>query len=447
MSFPRYPEYKRTVDEWLGELPIHWRAPALAYRYRVDLGKMLDEKRIGGECLAPYLRNIDVQWDSINVEDLPVMDFEGKDLIRYSVSVGDLLVCEGGDVGRAAIWNGALSTCFYQKALHRLRPLRADADVPRFMFYLLSASSTSGRFNAYSGKSTIAHLTAEGLRRYRFGFPPAIEQKAIVEFLDRETSKIDALVAEQEKLIALLKEKRQALISHTVTKGLDPNVPMKDSGIEWLGQVPAHWKVGPLKRFWSVTDCKHVTAEFIDDGIALASIREVQSRYVDLERAKRTTLFYYEQLIEGDRLPQPGDLIFSRNATVGEVAQVPVFHEQFAMGQDVCLLRRCEESYSPDYMQHVIRSPVVVEQLNTLMIGSTFKRVNVEQIRTLPVPSPPGEEQQEIAAKLEVEAGDIGLLIGEAERAIALFKERRSALISAAVTGKIDVRGLATSAA
>ena len=174
--------------------------------------------------------------------------------------------------------------------------------------------------------SGIQNLDQSQYFEERAPFPPLPEQTAITTFLDRETGKIDVLVEEQRRLIALLKEKRQAVISHAVTKGLNPNAPMKDSGIEWLGKVPTHWEVSPLKRQWSVTDCKHLTAEFVDDGIPLASIREVQSYFVDLATAKQTTEAFYAALIEGDRLPEPGDLIFSRNATVGEVAQVADWH-------------------------------------------------------------------------------------------------------------------------
>jgi type I restriction enzyme S subunit len=271
-------------------------------------------------------------------------------------------------------------------------------------------------------------------------FPPIDEQIAIAAFLDRETAKIDALIAEQEKLIALVAEKRQAAISHSVTKGINPNAPTKDSGVAWLGEVPAHWEVGALKRYWSVTDCKHITAEFVDDGYPLASIREVQSRYVLLDAAKRTTRLYYEQLIEGGRQPSPGDLIFSRNATVGEVAQVEKGHPPFAMGQDVCLLRRLCDDSSSDFMQFVIRSSVVVEQLKNIMVGSTFKRVNVEEIRGLQVPAPPPEEQARIAAFLIEECDTLDMLKREAELAISLLRERRSALIAAAVIGQLDVR-------
>ena len=440
MSFPRYPEYRDSGVEWLGEVPGHWAVTPVSYRYEVLLGKMLDEKRITGKHLAPYLRNVDVQWDRINTEDLPQMDFAGEDLARYTLAHGDLLVCEGGEVGRAAMWRGELAECYYQKALHRLRRRDQDADFSRFMFYVLRTAASRGVFESSGGKSTIAHLTAEALRRHRFAFPPSQEQAAVVAFLDRETAKIDALVEEQKRLIELLKEKRQAVISQAVTKGLDPNVPMKDSGVEWLEEVPAHWDLGPLKRFWSVTDCKHITAEFVEDGLPLASIREVQGWTVNLKEAKQTTQFFYDQLIEGGREPMPGDIIFTRNATVGEAALVPDDSPTFAMGQDVCLLRRRMANYSPDYMLHQIKSDVIRIQLNGVMVGSTFKRVNVDEIRSFIVCIPPVHEQREIASRLCAEATRFHELIEEAMTATLLLQERRAALISAAVTGKIDVR-------
>jgi type I restriction enzyme S subunit len=149
---------------------------------------------------------------------------------------------------------------------------------------------------------------------------------------------------------------------------------------------------------------------------------------------------FYELLIEGGRCPQPGDLIFSRNATVGEVAQVHADHPRFAMGQDVVLLRKLSPEYSSDYLQHVIRSPIIIQQLANMMIGSTFKRINVEEIRSFMIPSPPPKEQAQISEYLEGELSKFDTLTAEAQRAIDLLQERRTALISAAVTGQIDVR-------
>lgn len=287
------------------------------------------------------------------------------------------------------------------------------------------------------------NINQDIIRGLRIPVPSIKDQDTITAFLDSETAKIDALVAEQEKLIELLKEKRQAVISHAVTKGLDPNVPMKDSGLEWLGEVPEHWDVISLKRLWNVIDCKHVTAEFVDEGIPLASIREVQSNFVNLDNAKQTTQLFYELMIDGGRDPRPGDLIFSRNATVGEVAQVADWHPTFAMGQDVCLLRKQDASIPTDFLQFVLKSKIVQDQLELLMIGSTFKRINVEEIRNLIVAMPPANEQVDISYWLQDKAAGMDSLIYESQHTIDLLKERRSSLISAAVTGKIDVRGLA----
>jgi len=146
--------------EWLGDVPEHWEVAALRHRYSQILGKMLDSKRITGRHALSYLRNTDIQWDSINVYDLPTMDIPPAEYERYTVQLGDLLVCEGGEVGRCAIWSGRLDLCGFQKALHRLRPLDSSRDVPRFMYYALRAAAKSNAFND-GHVSTIAHLTGD----------------------------------------------------------------------------------------------------------------------------------------------------------------------------------------------------------------------------------------------------------------------------------------------
>ena len=201
---------------WLGEIPVHWIVAPVNKRFEVQLGKMLDAARIKGHNLAPYLRNIDVQWDYINVSDLPMMDFNSEDRIKFSLQAGDLLVCEGGQIGRAAIWNKETLNCYYQKALHRLRP-RTDRDNPRFMFYLLFIASTRGIFSSQGGQATIGHLPAESLRRYRFPFPSLEEQNRIVEQLDAEKEQFIKLSNAYSRQLTLLAEYRAALIHECVT--------------------------------------------------------------------------------------------------------------------------------------------------------------------------------------------------------------------------------------
>lgn len=215
-----YPAYKFSGIEWLGQMPEHWDVAALRHRYSQCLGKMLDAKRITGEHSLPYLRNIDIQWDRVNVEDLPVMDIPPEEYQRYTLQPGDLLVCEGGEMGRSALWSGALARCGFQKALHRLRPRRAARDVPRFMHYVLRAAANKGAFDD-GHVSTIAHLTGEKLRRHRFPFPSFKEQEAVVEFLEAGLKRIDRAISGVRRRIELLNEYRTRLVADIVTGKLD----------------------------------------------------------------------------------------------------------------------------------------------------------------------------------------------------------------------------------
>lgn len=206
--------------EWLGQIPAHWEACPISYRYEIALGKMLDEKRITGDCLLPYLRNTDVQWRRINSDNLPKMDFQPEEVERYSIRYGDLVVCEGGEVGRAAIWWLPEPVC-YQKALHRLRARNKESDTVRFAFFIFEMSAKLGVFTAGESKATIAHLPAEKLRRYRFAFPPMEEQSEIAAHLEAVSTEWDKLEAEAHSAITLLQERRAALIAAAVTGKID----------------------------------------------------------------------------------------------------------------------------------------------------------------------------------------------------------------------------------
>lgn len=211
----------RPALPWLGRIPDHWAVGPLRARYRVELGKMLDTKRITGAHLLPYPRNTDVQWDRINLTGLPLMDVAPIERERYTVKSGDLLVCEGGEVGRAAIWDGPTSAVGFQKALHRLRPRRPDEEVSRFLYYQLLVASKRGVFLADGNENTIAHLTCEKLRRHRFAFPPRPEQAAIVEALDRALRDVDRATEQIKREIALVHEFHARVEMSVVTGALD----------------------------------------------------------------------------------------------------------------------------------------------------------------------------------------------------------------------------------
>ena len=430
MTLRSYSVHRETGQKWFPRIPDHWSSPPLYLRYQIELGKMLDTQRIKGESLLLYLRNTDVQWDRINVDELPTMDISPNEYARYTLRYGDLLVCEGGEVGRAAMWTDQLPLCAYQKALHRVRPLCAN-ELPRFLYYTMSFAASTGMFIAQGNPNTIPHLTGEALRLYRLPCPPAAEQAAIVAFLDRETAKIDALVAEQERLISLLREKRQAVISHAVTKGLNPDAPRKASGVEWLGEVPAHWKMQRLTEISTFIPGKAHEPFLDDDGPFVY----VSSRFVSTGGVSRR--FCLQNLTPacfGDSLLVMSDLPNGRAlAKCFFVADdLP-----YAVNQRVCILRPLD--VVPKYLAYLVdRNPEFLQHND----GMNQTHLSNGDILKPRFPMPPKDEQLRAVEFLDAQLSTIDELVEHANALTQVILERRFALISAAVTGQIDVRHL-----
>ncbi|MGJ7529047.1 restriction endonuclease subunit S [Variovorax sp. GB1P17] len=407
---------------------------------------MLDTSRVTGENLHQYLRNVDVQWGRINFEDLPQMDIAPTEVARYTVQAGDLLVCEGGEVGRAAVVEVVEGVTAFQKALHRLRPIHSD-EVSKYMFYVLRWAADSGAFST-NGQSTIAHLTGEQLRKYRFPCPPGGEQVTIAAFLDRETAKIDALIAEQKKLVALLAEKRQATISRTVTRGLNPNASMKDSGVAWLGEVPAHWEVTRVKRVVSTIEqgwspqCENFPVEGPEEWGVL-KVGCVNGGTFDHTENKK---------LPAELVPLPefalkkGDLLISRANTrelVGGAAVVQADFDRLLLCDKLYRLRLTPDECLPDFAAAFLGTREARSQIELDATGASNSMLNIGQsiVLELRLPLPNLDEQTEIIEFLQAESNRFDALSVNSQRAIVLLKERRSALIAAAVTGQIDVRG------
>lgn len=212
-------EFRESGEPWIGRIPAHWTVEPLRARFRQDLGKMLSEKVTSGQYMRPYLRNTDVQWGRINTNDLPKMNITPQEESRYVARVGDVLVCEGGDVGRAAIWKGPHDIA-YQKALHRLRPFDQSKNDVRYLVELLRIAKRAGAFS--SGRvSTIEHLTGDQLRRHRFPWPPFEEQKAISDEIEEAGRSSRKTLDKVNREITLLQEFRTRLVADVVTGQVD----------------------------------------------------------------------------------------------------------------------------------------------------------------------------------------------------------------------------------
>jgi type I restriction enzyme S subunit len=290
-------------------------------------------------------------------------------------------------------------------------------------------------------------LNKDDVRAVVSPLPPLEEQRAISSFLDLETSKIDGLVSEQRRLIELLKEKRQAVISHAVTKGLNPNAPMKPSGIQWLGDVPEHWDVKPLRRF----NCNVQTGPFgsqlhADEYISGGTPVVNPTHMINGGIVPSDEITVNDDVLE--RLPhqrlEVGDVIFSRRGELGRCALVSEREAGWLCGTGSMILRLHQAEYDGGYLSLFLSLDVLRQFFESFSIGSVMNSLSSETLLSMPLIVPPIDEQRQIVDFATERAMLIDKLQAEAERAIELLQERRTALISAAVTGKIDVRSFAS---
>ncbi|MBZ4370795.1 restriction endonuclease subunit S [Corallococcus sp. AS-1-6] len=401
-------------------------------RYEVQLGKMLDERQITKRFLAPYLRNTDVQWDGINVNDLPEMDFDDSEQELYALRPGDILMCEGGEIGRCAIWDSD-RRCFYQKALHRLRPT-TNKDDPRYFVLVMRAAVEAGLFSSRASAATIQHLPAEKLRVVRYPAPPIEEQRAIVDRVSRQTVRLDALVAAKQRLLDLLAEKRKAIIATAVSRGLDPKVKLRDSGVPWLGGLPAHWEIERARWLFRERDVRSTTGE--EEMLTVSHLTGVTPR------SEKDVNMFEAETNEGYKLCEPGDLVINTLwAWMGAMGIAPVK----GIVSPAYNVYEPGPRLAPAYIDALVRLPVFAQEVTRYSKGvwSSRLRLYPEGFFEVYLPVPPQEEQRAIVEHIARETAKLDAVRAATERTIALLRERRSALIAAAVTGQLDV-GAAT---
>jgi type I restriction enzyme S subunit len=438
MSLPRYPSYKESGLEWLDKFPEHWEI----CRYK-HIFKEREERSIDGdETLLSVSAYTGVSPRSEIVD-------EGEHLSR-SESLEGYKVCYPDDLVMNIMlaWNRGLGFSSFHGIVspaYCVFQLISDAN-PRFLDYMVRSDRTILYFKAFSSGviDSRLRLYPDAFGSLYCGLPPIGEQNDIAAFLDRETGKIDALVEEQRRLLELLKEKRQAVISHAVIKGLNPDVTMKDSSVEWLGKVPAHWD---LKRFGHLStvvrgasprpagDARFFNGDFMH-WITVGDLTRDVQMYLTSTESMLT-----KDGAEQSRIIPDGTLVLSNSgATLG----VPKILSLTGCANDgVLAFLSLDPDASKQFLYYYLTS--LTENLRDRMKqGSGQPNLNTDIVKALPVPWPAKEEQATIATHVEAETLKFDELTAEANYAIDLLEERRTALISAAVTGKIDVRGLVT---
>lgn len=430
MSLPRYSRYQETGVDWLGTVPAHWRVRRVGYFFSERRKKVSDKDfqplSVTKNGVVPQLETAAKTDDGDN---------------RKLVCAGDFVINSRSDrkgSSGASALDGSVSLIN--------TVLRPESEISiRFAHHLFRSVPFQEEYYRF-GKGIVADLWSTNfseMRNISVAVPDLAEQNAIADFLDGEAAKFDALIAEQEKLLALLAEKRQATISRAVIRGLDSGADLKESGISWLGLVPVHWEIVPLKCLLS--DVK--AGPF---GSALTKDMYVPNGY---------RVYGQEQVIAADfsigdycisdekyaELQQyavkSGDILVSCVGTFGKIAMVPEGVEPGIINPRLIRLRVAERILG-GYLELLLRSRIVFEQLSVVSRGGTMDVINIGSLKTVLLALPPIEEQDGILTYLDEKISQFDALMEVAKNAISLLKERRSALISAVVTGKIDVRGL-----
>jgi type I restriction enzyme S subunit len=440
--FRRYPAYKDSGVEWLGEIPAHWEVKRLKAVASVQLSN-IDKKSVEGQEPVRLCNYTDVYYNERITSDLEFMAATAtrEQVRRFSLRSGDVLITKDSESWTDIAVPGVVTEdmpdvlCGYHLA--HIRP--ASGSVGPFLSRAFAAIGIRHQFEVAANGITRFGLGGDAIRGGVFPMPPELEQRAIAAFLDRETARIDALVAKKERLIELLQEKRTALITRAVTKGLDPTVPMRDSGVEWPREIPQHWAVRPFNKcVIEKADYRGATPPKIASGVFLVTARNVRMGWIDYECSQEFVAEDNYREIMRRGLPRKDDILFTTEAPLGNVALVD--REDIALAQRIIRFRMDASYFNSRFALLAMVSDYFQSQLARLSTGSTAEGLKASKLSMLWLLVPPVVEQLMLVALVERETARLDALVTKVREAIDRLREFRTALISAAVTGKIDVR-------
>lgn len=422
---------------WIESLHSKWQVGRISYKYHVQLGKMLQpEPKDSEDVKKPYLRSANIDWNGVKFDDVKEMWFSPQDIKKYKLSPLDVLVSEGGDVGRASFWTDTREM-YIQNAVNRLRPITNESN-SKFLFYWFSFLKTNGLIDIMCDSSTIAHYTAEKVKATQLVFPSIAEQIQIAQFLDKKTIQIDKLIEQKEKLLKLLTEKRTALITQAVTKGLDPTVEMKDSGVDWLGEIPKHWEASKIGYEYSIQLGKMVQPDSKNnDEEYKPYLRAANIQWSEPDMTSVKLMWFSHSDLKKYNLIK-GDLLISEG---GDVGRSCMWNEDYEMYFQNALNRaRHIGKSNVNYLFYWMYFLKQCGYINELCNSSTIAHFTAEKVKLTPFLKPSIEEQELIVLNLRNKTKDIDLVLGAIKESVTKLKEYRKALITSAVTGQIDVR-------
>ena len=437
MQFSAYSDYKNSGVEWLGEVPNHWKIQPIK-----SLFQRTKKTGFENETLLSVYRDYGVIVKDSRDDN---HNKASEDLSPYQlVNKGDLVI------NKMKAWQGSLAISEHRgivsPAYYIYEPNKDFEFNPRFIHNQIRSRYFIQSYKNYSKGIRVGQwdLESDLFVRLNLYLPPIEEQNQIAEFLDNETAKIDNLIAKQEQLIVLLEEQRKSIISHAVTKGLDPNAPMKDSGVEWLGEIPKHWVRAMVKHLLEIpiTDGPHETPEFVDEGVPFISAEAISQGKIDFNKKRGYITTEQNEIYSKKYSPKFEDVYMVKSgATTGKVAMVETY-ENFNIWSPLAVFRCKKTEILPKFLFYVFSSGQFYNALVLNWSYGTQQNIGMGVLSNIHIPLPNIEEQIQIISFLEKENQIFDNLIQKQQQLIRQLKEYRTSVISHAVTGKIDVRGL-----
>ena len=428
-----YPAYKPSGVEWLGKVPAHW-AVARLKSHVANIADQTDE--CGADEIYLALENVE-GWTGKLLEVGNDVSFDSR-VKRFQV--GDVLFGRLRPYLAKVTSPNCNGVCVSEFFVLRSR---SDGFMPKYLKYLLQSKPIIDAINSATYGAKMPRADWQFMGGMKQPVPPLTEQINIAAFLDHETAKIDTLVSRKARLIELIQEKRTALISRAVTKGLDPNAPMKDSGIDWLGEIPTHWEVRRLKhsteKIGSGKTPKGGAERYIDSGVMFLRSQNVHFGGLQLAHVAYIDTNTDSEM-PGSRVREGDVLLNITGASLGRSCVARLGGADANVNQHVCILRTDQQQDDPDFLAYSIESQSLQDQIFNNENGVSRDALNFEQIGDLVFSRPAIVEQKAIATFLAQETAKLDSLVAKVHEAIKLLEEKRAALISAAVTGRVDVR-------
>ena len=440
-----YTKYKDSNVEWIDSVPEHWKASYLGFECSVKArlgwkGLKAEEYVDDGYVFLATPNIKDNEVDFININRITKERYdESPEII---LEKGDVLVTkDGSTTGTTNIIRVLPEPATVNSSI---AVLRSKGNVlSEYLYYFFVSEYTQNLIIRMRGGMGVPHLFQADLRKFYILVPAKQEQGFIVNFLDHETTKIDIFIEKQKQLIQLLKEKRQAVISHTVTKGLSPKAKMRDSGVRWLGEVPEHWGIGKIKNLSSIIS-KGTTPSTMGEKFETTGIRFLKAENIGKGFYVAPLPEFYisektDKLLSRSRLQSKDVLVIIAGATTGLSSVIQEDLLPANTNQAVSFIRPLNNAYS-EYISYWLSTEYAQSNIWQVAVQAAQPNLSMESLGNIYIPIPPENETKELITHINFKLSKLAVLIENAKLAINLMQERRAALISASVTGKIDVR-------